>query len=139
MAKETGLGITTLSVDDSGGTLRAIINDVTNFSISTPRALQVVTGVDKSAEERLSGMADGKVGLNGVFNDAVTTQSHVVLKNFATVLAGQVGRTVSFSISGQTLSMEMLFEDYALTRAANGDLTWVANASLSDGTVPAWS
>ena len=45
MAKETGLGWTTLSVDDSGGTARAIINDVTNFNFSTPRGVQDVTGI----------------------------------------------------------------------------------------------
>ena len=31
MAKSTGLGWTTLSVDDSGGTVRVIKNDVTNL------------------------------------------------------------------------------------------------------------
>ena len=35
MAKESGLGAT-VSVDDSGGTLRDISNDVTDFTINTP-------------------------------------------------------------------------------------------------------
>ena len=139
MAKESGLGITTLSVDDSGGTLRAIINDVTNFGISTPSAMQDVTGVDKSAVERLLLLADASLSLNGIFNDAATTQSHVVLKNYRTILAGQVGRTVSYSISAQTLAIEALFDDYNLVRGTDGSLVWSTTGQLADGTVPAWS
>lgn len=139
MAKESGLGITTLSVDDSGGTLRAIINDVTNFGVSIPSAMQDVTGVDKSAMERLHLLADGSFSLNGVFNDAATIGAHTVLKNYRTIFAGQVGRSVSLSVSGQTLAMEQLFNDYNLTRAADGSLTWACTGQLADGTVPAWS
>ena len=136
MPKETGLGITTLSVDDSSTALQPIINDVTNFSFSTPRGVQDVTGVDKSAMERLLLLADCSVQLNGVFNDAVTTQSHVVLK---TIPSTSVARTVTFTVSAQTLSNEILFSDYALTRAGDGSLTWSAPGALADGTVPTWS
>jgi hypothetical protein len=136
MAKETGLGITTLSVDDSGGTARAIINDVTNFDVATPRADQDVTGVDKSAMERLLLLSDCSWTLNGVFNDAATTGAHTVL---STVSSTSVARTVTLVVSGQTLATEILFTDYRLTRAANGALTWVAPGVLSDGTVPTWS
>jgi len=78
------------------------------------------------------------LALTGVFNDAAD-KSHAIFKNFATILAGQVGRTVALSVSGQTLSMEMLFDDYAVTRAANGELTWAVTGRLSDGTAPAWA
>lgn len=139
MAKETGLGITSINVDDSGGTARAITNDVTNFGISIPSNQQDVTGVDKSAMERLYLLADASVTLNGVFNDAATTGAHTVLKNYRTLAASQVGRTTAFSISGQTLSMEIAFSDYNLTRAADGSLTWAAPGTLADGTVPSWA
>jgi hypothetical protein len=79
MAKESGLGAT-VSVDDSGGTLRDISNDVTDFTINTPRAEQNVTGVDKSANERLQLLADGAFTLNGVYNDAAN-KSHDVFKD----------------------------------------------------------
>lgn len=118
--------------------LQAIINDVTNFGISTPSAMQDVTGVDKSAMERLHLLADAALSLNGVFNDAAN-KSHAVLKNYRTLAAGQVGRTVSYSISGQTLSIEALFADYNLVRGADGSLVWSATGSLSDGTTPAWA
>jgi|TARA_R110000824_G_scaffold16633_6_gene68761 hypothetical protein len=135
MAKETGLGITTLSVDDSGGSARAIVNDITNFSFSTPRGIQDVTGVDKSAMERLLLLADAQVQLNGVFNDA-SNAAHDVFK---TVPSTSVARTVTFVVSGQTLPNEMLFSDYALTRAADGSLTWTAPGALANGTVPTWA
>jgi hypothetical protein len=135
MAKETGLGWTTLSVDDSGGTPKTIINDVTNFNFSTPRGVQDVTGVDKSAYERLLLLADFSITLNGVFNDA-TDQSHDV---FSTVPSSSVARTTTLVVSAQTLANEVLYSDYALTRSADGSLTWTAPGSLSDGTVPTWS
>jgi len=139
MAKISGLGWTTCSVDDSGGTARAIINDVTALTIGMPRATQDVTGLDKSAFERLLLLADFSIGIEGVFNNAATTGIHTVLKNFGTILAGQVGRTVSLAISGSTLAVETLFTDYALSRAASGELTSSSPGVLADGTVPAWA
>ena len=135
MAKETGLAITTLSVDDSGGTARDIRNDITNFEFATPREEQDVTGVDKSAKERLLLLADFSISLNGVFNDAAAA-SHAVFK---TVPSTSVARTVSLNISGQTLANEVLFTDYQMTRAENGALTFQAPGVLADGVVPAWS
>jgi hypothetical protein len=135
MAKESGLAWTTLSVDDSSGTARDVKNDVTNFQFATPRAVQDVTGVDKSAIERLLLLADFSITLNGVFNDA-SNLSHAVFK---TVPSTSVARTVSLAVSGQTLANECLFTDYNLTRGQDGALTWSAPGVLSDGTVPTWS
>lgn len=135
MAKETGLGWTTLSVDDSGASARAIKNDITNFDFATPRGVQDVTGVDKSAIERLLLLADFSINLNGVFNDA-SNQAHDVFK---TVPSTSVARTVTLTVSGQTLANETLFTDYALTRAASGELTFTAPGVLADGTVPTWA
>lgn len=135
MAKENGLGWTTLSVDDSGGSARDIRNDITNFEFATPRGVQDVTGIDKSAMERLLLLADFSITLNGVFNDAANL-SHAVLK---TVPSTSVARTVSIGVSGQTLAAECIFTDYRLTRADDGKLTWQAPGQLSDGTVPTWS
>jgi hypothetical protein len=135
MAKETGLGWTTLSVDDSAGSARAIKNDVTSFDFATPRGVQDVTGVDSSAHERLLLLADFSINLSGVFNDA-SNLSHDVFK---TVPSTSVARTVSLTVSGQSLPNEVLFSDYALSRAATGEFTWTATGSLSDGTVPTWA
>jgi hypothetical protein len=135
MAKETGLGWTAASVDDSSNAVKTIINDLTNISFATPRGVQDVTGIDKSAMERLLLLADASVDLNGVFNDA-TDQSHDVFK---TVPSTSVARTVTLTVSAQTLAGEYLFTDYALTRAGDGSLTFSAPGVLATGVVPTWS
>src|SRR5688572_28126587 len=116
MAKESGLAWTSLSIDDSGGTLRDIRNDITNLQFSTPRAVQDVTGIDKSAMERLLLLADASVTLNGVFNDA-SNASHDVFK---TVPSTSVAREITLNVSGQILgttpTVTLLPTDYALTR-----------------------
>lgn len=136
MAKETGLGWTTLDVDDSNGDPQDIRNDVTNFEFATPIAVQEVTGIDKSAMERLLLLADFSITLNGVFNDAATDSSHSVLKDVAST---RVTRTVAIAVSGQTLSNECLLTDYQFTRGDDGSATWSAPGVLANGTAPTWS
>lgn len=135
MAKASGLGQTTLSVDDASGTAQAIKNDITNWQLSTPRAVQDITGVDKSANERLLLLADCSVTYNGVFN-AATGMSHDVFK---TVPSTSVNRTCTNTVNGVTLASEILFTDYQLTRSNTGELTWSAPGALADGTVPTWA
>ncbi len=134
MSKESGLGWTTLSVDDSTPAAQVIKNDVTDFSFGTPRGVQDITGVDKSAFERLLLLADFSITLNMVFNPAAN-QMHDVFK---TVPSTSVVRTVSLAVSTKTLANECLFTDYALTRGADGALTATAPGVLADGTVPTW-
>jgi hypothetical protein len=62
-----------------------------------------VTGLDKLAEERLQGLADMSITLNGVFNDG-TNAAHDV---FSTVPSSSVVRTVTLTISGQALPNEV--------------------------------
>lgn len=135
MAKENGLGWTTLSVDNAAGSLQAIKNDVTNFQFATPRGVQDVTGVDKSAYERLLLLADFSISLSAIFNDA-TNQMHDVFKS---VPSTSVNRTVTLSVSGQTLTNEVLFTDYAYTRGQDGSLVAAIPGVLADGTVPTWA
>src|ERR1700755_927906 len=135
MAKENGLGWTTLSVDNSSGTPNAIKNDIVTLQFATPRGVQDVTGIDKSAYERLLLLADLTVTLNGVFNDA-SNRSH---DTFKTVPSTSVSRTTTMAVSGQTLAGELLYTDYSFTRAQSGELTWTAPAVLADSTVPTWA
>lgn len=135
MAKESGLAWTTCSVDNSAGVAKALVNDVTNCEFATPRATQDITGMDKSAFERLLLLADFTITLNGVFNDA-TDRAHDVFK---TIPSTSVTRTVSLVVSGQTLNNECILTDYPLTRADSGELTWAVPGSLADGTTPTWS
>ncbi len=134
MAKITGLGWTTLSVDNAAGSLQTIKNDVTNFSFSLPQAMQDVTGVDKFAIERLALLADFSATLNGVFNPSAGA-SHLTFRDLNT----RVIRTVSFVHSSQTLNNECLGTDYAISRGQGGELTWSVPFVLADGTLPVWS
>lgn len=135
MAKQSGLAWTTLSVDDAAGSAKDIRNDVHEFDFSTPRAVQDVTGVDKSAMERILLLSDFQINLAGTFNSAANL-SHAVL---STVSSTDVVRTVSLGIGGKTLANECVFSDYALTRASGGELTWKTTGSLADGTLPTWA
>jgi hypothetical protein len=134
MAKESGLGMA-LAVDDSTGTAQTISNDVTEFEFATPRGVQEVTGIDKSAMERLLLLADFSITMKGVFNDAAN-MSHAVLK---TVPSTSVLRAITISVSGQTLACETMISDYAMSRSSEGELTWEAPAALANGAVPTWS
>ena len=134
MAKTSGLGAA-IVVDDHSGTPQTITNDVTNFTLATPYAVQDITGVDKSAHERLLLLADGTVSLNGVFN-AAADMSHAV---FSVMGNNRTTKVTPTSSSPPYLSMEILFTDYSLTRSATGELTWTAPGQLADGTVPTWT
>src|SRR5882672_3102722 len=130
MAKQSGLGWTTLSVDDSGGTPQVIKNDITNLQFSTPRGVQDVTGIDKSAIERLLLLADFSVTLNGVFNVAANT-SHDVFK---TVPSTSVARTTTLTICVKTLAREVLFTNCPLTRAHSAKLSFALSGGLTAAT-----
>ena len=139
ISKQSGLGYSVI-VDDAGGTPKTISNDITDFTYAMPRAVQDITGVDKSAMERLLLLADFSISLNGVFNNAAG-MSHDVFK---TVTSGSVNRTVTLAITSpasvtSTLANETLFSDYQIKRATGGALTWTAPGVLADGTVPTWT
>ena len=138
MAKSSGI-TTTVSVDDGGAVLRDISTSVTSLTINTPRGVWDITGMDKSAVERLLLLADATVEMSGVFDPTATTGSHTVLR---TVSSTTVTRTVTMVINSTptaTLSMEMLASNYTLTRAQSGELTWSCTFQLQSGTVPTWS
>ena len=136
MAKQTGLG-DYLAVDDSGGSARDISNDIGDYGINISQELIETTGLDKSARERITGMSDGDVTLNGFFN-AASNKSHDVFKTRTGT------RTFDLRVGGNTssnpkLTMEMLVANYNITRGSGGELNWTATLNLQSGTVPAWS
>ena len=134
MAKESGLGMYVI-IDDSGGSARTISNDITTIDISTPREEADITGLDKSAHERLLLLADFSVSISGVFNDA-SNMSHDVFK---TVTSTSVARTTTTAISGQTLPGELFYTDYGVARGGDGSLVWSAPGALAGGVVPTWA
>ena len=58
---------------------------------------------------------------------------------FKTVPSTSVARTVTNTISGQTLAGELLFSDYNLSRGSGGEFTFSAPGSLQSGTTPTWA
>lgn len=132
MSKQSGLGWTTASIDTSAGVAKALVNSFTSIEVATPIAVQEVTGLNKSAFERIHLMADASATFNGPFDPAADGPHDVF-----TPLSN--ARTVTLAHASQTLPMEMLLTDYPLNRADDGSLTFAVPAVLADGTVPTWA
>lgn len=140
MAKESGLGWSTLSVDDNGGTLRDIKNDVRSLDFATPRGVIETTGIDKFAYERILGLVDFTGTMNGNFNDA-TNASHDVFKTISN--SDAVAREINITVSGHSLGVSpvvtVLLTDYPLSRSDSGELTWAVPFALANGVIPTWT
>ncbi len=142
MAKESGLGWTLFSIDDSGGTQRALVNDALNIDWDMPRETLDVTGLDLSAHERLIGLADFTLNVTLAFNDHATVSSFNVLK---TIASTDVARELAATISGQKLYdgaanfIPVWLTSAALARVADGSFQFTATAILSNGLLPQWT
>ena len=126
MAKVSGLttSVTVASND--------ISNDITSINVDTPYGVQDITGLDKSAVERLVLRADATGTMTGVFNTSAN-KSHATLKTpgsktFVIVYPGPA-----------TLTFTAVTTNYAVNFATDGSLIWSVNFSLSSGTAAAWS
>ncbi len=134
MAKEVGFAFT-VAIDDATPSAQTLSNDITSFNFEVPRGVLDVTGMDKSARERLLLLADFTALFNGVFNTAAN-QSHDVFK---TVPSSSAVRTVTLTINSKVLATECVATDYPLTRAADGSLVWAVPMALQNGAVPTWA
>lgn len=131
-----------MTVDDAAGAGKDISNDITSFDVSTPRGVQDITGLDKSAVERLLLLADGQITMNGVYNASTADKSHDVFKTVPTQSGTGTGatRTIVIVYPGtKTLTMECVLTDYQINRAADGSLTWTVPGQIANGTAPTWS
>lgn len=139
MAKESGIGFQ-WTIDDASGSGQDLSNDIGSFSFNTPRGVQDITGLDKSAIERIMLLADGSLSMTGFFNDAAN-KSHAVFKTIPTQAATGTGstRTAVGVHSGQTLTMELVLTDYSMSRNQDGSIAWTVTGSLANGTAPTWS
>lgn len=125
MAKVSGL-TTTVTVASND-----ISNDITSFNVDTPYGVQDVTGLDKSAIERIMLRADCTGTLNGVFN-TTASKSHATLKTPGS-------KTFVLGFPGATLTFTAVTSNYSVSMGADGSLTWSANWALSSGTAAAWT
>ena len=136
MAKVTGI-VSSLAVDDASGTPQTISNDTTQVTIAIPRGQQDVTGLDKTAIERLGLLYDCTISVTGVA-DFASNKEHDVFKADP---AGSATRTVTIGLanSAATLAIEANLQDYGFSRNQNGELTYTATLVNADGNEPAWS
>lgn len=134
MAKSSGLGMT-ITIDDADGTGRAISNDITSATFNTSRGVQDVTGLDKSAMERLLLLNDFNLSVTAVWNPAANPSMFGV---FSTP-ADNDTRTVVIAVGGKTLTAECLMTDVAFSRGQDGSFTASATFVLANGTAAAWS
>ena len=136
MPKQSGLGWTTLDIDDVGSTARDLRNDFNSLQGATPLAVQDITGLDKFAFERLALMGDMSITINGAALNPDANKSHDVLAN---ITDRRTPRTTTIVIGGQTLAATILYTDYSLNRGADGSLPFTIPGVLSDGNIPAWA
>ncbi len=109
-----------------------ISNDVLSFSFDTPYGVQEITGLDKSAVERLLLRADCTGSFAFAFNvDA--TRSHATLKT-----PGSKTFVILFG-GAATATFTALTTNYGLAVAEDGSILGNANWALSSGTAVAWT
>lgn len=116
MTKQSGLGAN-LYIDQYN-----ISNDVRSVdTIGQPRAALDVTGIDKSAYERIHGLRDGLIEFTAFFNDAAL-QEHVALKGVPST-----DRIVTYThratVGTPAASLNAKQIDYAPSRGDDGMLT----------------
>lgn len=135
--KSSGLAWTTLSVDDSSGTPEVIKNDVQSFQFAMPRAVLDVTGVDKSAIERILLLADFSITLNTTAINFDASPSFFDV--FSDVPTTDVARTTTLAFASKTLAPEVLYTDFNVTRGQDGSLGATVPGVLSNGVAPSWA
>lgn len=137
MAKVSAL-TTTVTIDDSGGTGRDISSNVASLSINTSRGEQDVTGLDKSALERILLREDTTISLSGNGFDTATNKAHDVFKTVGTQ-AGTVTRTAVIGFTVGTATLETVPSNYNLSVNADGGMSWSVDLHTANGTAIAWS
>jgi hypothetical protein len=129
MAKKAGLAQKLFQgIYDISGDVSAI------GSWSTPVGVLDITGIDKSAHERVQGAVGGALSYNVFFNDAAAA-AHVASKVPATstVITWAMGQAVG-DVAGM---MAGVGTSYDPTRAADGMLTFDIE-TVGNSTAPVW-
>ena len=133
MAKSSGMGMT-VTIDNESGTGQNVSNDITNLTFNTTRGMQDITGVDKSAMERLLLLSDFQMNATFVWNAAANPSSWGLLSTYT----DNDTRTVVIVVGGKTLTAECVLGDVAWSMSG-GYLSASATFQLANGTAAAWS
>tara|TARA_R110002153_G_scaffold103240_1_gene240281 strand:+ start:1203 stop:1937 length:735 start_codon:yes stop_codon:yes gene_type:complete len=131
MSKRSGLG-NQLYVGgyDISGDVGALSN------LSTPKGEQNVTGIDKSATERIQLLVDGDLSFDTFFNDA-TGKIHDALSTLPTT--DRQGMFLVSTTRGEpAFAMNAKQINYDWTRGAEGSLSGTTQLLQADGNAPAW-
>jgi len=145
MAKRIGKFLT-ISVDDSGGTPRAITNDVT--AINGIQLVYDEAEIGGYSQDKFyaSLRADAPLEINGLFSDTASTGSH-------TVFSGIVGKNVSPASVTVTIAIgenaapvstnpewegEYRCTAYTVEFPLDGQATFSATLKPGTSTLPAW-
>ncbi len=132
MSKSSGLGNRLYVAGyDISGDVGAISN------ASTPRGVQDITGIDKSAHERLLLNSSGEIGFDSFWNEA-SDQIHDVLSSLPTTDRQAIYARSATTRGGAGLAMGCKQIDYNWNRPADGTLTGTTQLLSSDGFAPAW-
>lgn len=132
MAKFAGLSVV-VSIDNTGGTPVDVSNSISNISMKGSIGEQVVTGLDKSAEERLQLIEDGEYTISG---RGYPPSAHraVLWENLRTT------RTLTIDLpDSATCTAEVFFFGLNIGRGDDASATWDLTMKLNNGTAPAWS
>jgi len=116
MAKKTGLGQSFyIGGKDISGDVSAMDN------VSSPKEVLDVTGIDKSAIERIAGRGSGEVSFTTFFNDAAN-QQHAALKSVSRtdVVACYFQSSTLGETAAGIVAKQM---NYDTTRGTDGSLT----------------
>ena len=131
MAKKSGIGqqFYLQGVDMSG--------DVGSLSsIATPRGIQVVTGIDRDAFERILTQTDGAISFSAFLND-VAGGTHLTLGALP-ITDVHIMYMTGETLGDPTFCMVGKQVNYDPTRAADGSLTIAVDAKLSAGEPAEW-
>ena len=132
MAKFAGLSVT-VNIDNTGGTPVNCSNDISSIQLNVPVGEQVVTGLDKTAEERLQLLQDVGCTFSGRGLPSSASRA-VVFEALGT------SRTITIDFpDSATCSFEAFLYNLQIGRGDDGSMTWSVEAKLNNGTALAWS
>lgn len=104
-------------------------------TIAARRAVLDVTGIDKSATERISGLRDGEISFKSWFNVSAG-QEHVALSSLLTTdRLVQVHAGTTVGVNAACLNAKQV--DYPVSRGADGSLAMTIQA-LGNGSPVEW-
>lgn len=126
MAKVSGLTTTyTVAGND-------VSNDIGSFNLDTPYGVQAISGLDKSAEERLLLRADATGTITSVAFNTAANKFHATFKT-----PGSKSFVIAFP--GATATFTAVTTAYNVAFGSDGSMTCTVPFALSSGTAVAWT